>query len=128
MKCMDYPKQFFYFLLSATLDTSLWFTERCMLIIKPHKTVLIKHLVQGFAMNIRNPTQPLLPFLQNECNNTSFHPHTQHKHTCHCSEGRRRVVFLGCFSKSYSPSAVNGRMEYLMLNTTVRSFAKQPFR
>lgn len=93
-----------------------------MLIIKPQKTVLIKHLIQGFVMNRKNPTPPLSPFLQNDCNNISFHPHTQHTCTSHCSEERRRVVFPGSFSRSYSPLPVNGRMEYLMLNTTVRSY------
>ena len=97
-----------------------------MLIIKPQKTVLIKHLIIT-VMNIKSPTPPLLPFLQNECNNTSFHSHTQRKRTSHCSEERRRVVFPGSFSKSYSPSSVNGSVEYLMLNTTVKSCTKQPF-
>lgn len=98
-----------------------------MLIIKSQETILIKHLIQGFVMNMKNPATPLLPFLQNECNNISFHPHTQHKRTSRCSGERRRVVFPGNFSKSYSPSPVNGSTEYLMLNTMVRSFTKQPF-
>lgn len=77
-------------------------------------------------MDIKNPTT-FLPFLQNVCSNISFHPHTQHRHSSHCSEERRRVVFQGCFSKSYSLSPVSGSMEYLMLNTTVRNSTKQPF-
>lgn len=123
---MDYPRQFFYFLLSLTTDTSIWVTRSYISIIKPQKTVLIKYLIQGFVMDIKNPTI-LLPFLQNERNNISFHPHTQHRRSSHCSEERRRVVFQGCFSKSYSPSPVSGSMEYLILNTTIRNSTKQPF-
>lgn len=97
-----------------------------MSIIKPQKTVIIKYLIQGFVTDIKKPTT-LVPFLQNECNNINFHPHTQHRRSSHCSEERRRVVFQGCFSKSYSPSPVSGSMEYLMLNTTIRNSTKQPF-
>lgn len=101
-----------------------------MPIIKPQKTILIKYLIQGFVMDIKKP-KTLLPFLQNECNNVSFHPHTQHRWNSHCSEERRRVVFQGCFSKSYFLSPVSGSMDYLMLNTAIRNnpspSTKQPF-
>lgn len=131
MNCVDYPRQTSFSTFSSlTTGTSIWFTKRYTPIIKPQKTVLIKYLIQGFVMDIKN-SKTLLPFLQNECNNISFHPHTQHRRSSHCSEERRRVVFQGCFSKSYSLSPVSGSMEYLMLNTTVRNnpspSTKQPF-
>lgn len=101
-----------------------------MPIIKPQKTVLIQYHIQGFVMDIKNP-KTLLPFLQNECNNISFHPHTQHRRSSHCSEERRRAVFQAGFSKSYSLLPTSGSMEYLMFNTTIRNnlspSTKQPF-
>lgn len=101
-----------------------------MPIIKPQKTVLIQYHIQGFVMNIKTP-KTLLPFLQNECNNISFHPHTQHRRSSHCSEERRRAVFQAGFSKFYSLLPTNGSMEYLMFNTTIRNnlspSTKQPF-